>query len=87
MKINDVHTYEIQIQGQVEDEDIYLTSPVRFTIEPVGGTNTFIKLRTDQSGMVGFIRHLHGLGLVLISMSCSMENLQDNGSLPSGDRQ
>ena len=80
MKLNDVRTYTIKIHGRVEEEDINPTSPLRFTIEPVEEASTCIKLQTDQSGIIGLIRHLHGLGLVLISMSCSVENLPDNGS-------
>lgn len=74
MKFDDVRTYKIQIHGQVEEEDIHPTSPVRFTVELVEETKTTITLRTDQSGIIGLIRHLHSLGLVLTSMSCDLEN-------------
>ena len=80
MKTDDIRTYEIQILGRVEADDINRTSPVPFTIEPVEETNTSLTLRTDQSGMIGLIRHLHGMGLMLVSMSCRIENLPDNCS-------
>jgi hypothetical protein len=85
MKFNDVRTYKIRIQGRVADEDIRATSPLPFTIEQVEGTNTSITLRADQSGIIGLIRHLHGLGLVLISISCDMGKLTDHASIPSSD--
>jgi hypothetical protein len=31
---------------------------------------TLLTVRTDQSGMIGLIRHLHGLGLMLLSVNC-----------------
>jgi hypothetical protein len=86
MKSNDVRTYNIQIHGRVEEGDIRATSPLTFTIEQAEVTNTSITLQTDQSGIIGFFRHLHGLGLALISMSCSMEDLQKNLWIHSGDK-
>lgn len=87
MKFNDVRTYKIQIHGQVEEGDIHPTSPLRFKIEQSEETNTSITLQTDQSGIIGLIRHLHGLGLQLISIICSIENLPDYCSKPSSDKQ
>ncbi len=87
MKSIDVRTYKIQIHGQLEEEDIHATSPLRFTIEQVERTNTTITLEADQSGIIGVIRHLHGMGLTLISMICSIENPPKNCSIPSGDEQ
>jgi hypothetical protein len=86
MKIEDVRTYKIQFHGQVEEEDINTTSPVRLTIEHIDETSTFATLRADQSGMIGLIRHLHGLGLVLLSISCGIENLPDDCSRLSIDK-
>lgn len=68
MTIYDVRTYQILIHGQVEEADIRPTSPLQFMVERGGETGTAIKVRTDQSGIIGLIRHLHGLGLVIIEM-------------------
>lgn len=87
MKIEDVRTYKIHFHGQVEEEDINTTSPVRLTIEHIDETSTSATLRADQSGMIGLIRHLHGLGLVLLSISCGIENPPDNCSRLSSDKQ
>ena len=75
MNIHNVRNYKIQIHGQVKEEDINRTSPLQFKIEQMVDDNTFIAVRTDQSGLVGLIRHLHGLGLVLVSMSSTVEHL------------
>jgi hypothetical protein len=61
MNIHNVRIYKIQIHGQVKE----------------GEDSTFIAVRTDQSGLVGLVRHLHGLGLVLLSMSSSVEHPLD----------
>lgn len=74
MNIHNVRNYKIQIHGQVKEEDINRSSPLQFKIEQEGEDNTFIAVRTDQSGLVGLIRHLHGLGLVLVSMSSTVEH-------------
>jgi tetratricopeptide (TPR) repeat protein len=82
----DVRTYKIQIHGRVEEADIHASSPLPFAIEQIEGNNTTITLQTDQSGIIGMIRHLHGLGLTLISISCAMENLPDSLSKTFNDR-
>lgn len=87
MKFNDVRTYRIKIHGRVEEEDIHPTSPLQFRIEQAEEPNTAIMLQTDQSGIIGLIRHLHSLGLMLISMSCSIENLPDHCSKPPSQKQ
>jgi hypothetical protein len=74
MKINDVHTYRIKIQGQVEKEDASRTSPLQFRLEQAPDRNTSIMLQTDQSGLIGLLRHLHGLGLVILSVHSSLES-------------
>lgn len=86
MKIDDVRTYNVQIYGWVEETDINPTSPLWLTVAQKEETSTWVTLQTDQSGLVGLIRHLHGLGLVLISMSRGMEDLQKNISIHSGDK-
>ena len=80
MKIDDVRTYIIQIQGRVEEADINSTGPLRLTLGQEQGINTCVHLQTDQSGLIGLIRHLHGLGLVLLSVVCAGENTPDPDS-------
>ncbi len=78
MKINDVHRYQIQIKGQIKAEDITRTSPLEFSIDQSGEENTTITLITDQSGMIGLIRHLHGLGLMLLAVASSSDHSSDH---------
>ena len=74
MNIHNVRIYRIQLHGQVKEEDINRASPLQLKIEQEGEDNTFVSVRSDQSGLIGLIRHLHGLGLVLVSVSSSVEH-------------
>ena len=73
--MNDKCTYHIQLRGQVDEGDINATSPLQITVA-LAETNkgdsrsgTLITVCTDQSGLVGLLRHLHGLGFVFLSVS------------------
>ena len=83
MKLTDVRTYTIQIYGRIEDADIGASSPLPFAIEHIEGMHTTVTLHTDQSGIIGMIRHLHSLGLTLISIRFTLENLPETCQEPS----
>jgi hypothetical protein len=65
----DQRLYRIHIAGQVAESDIAAFSPPGTTIEPAGEAGTILTVRTDQSGLVGLIRQLHGLGFVLLAFT------------------
>ncbi len=60
--------YEITIRGQVRAGDVNTGSPVQMDILDGGADRTRIAVQSDQAGMIGAIRHLHGLGMVLLSV-------------------
>ncbi len=66
--MNDVCTYQIRVRGRVRAEDIAPFCPPGLAAECKECESTLLTFRTDQSGLVGLIRHLHGLGLVLLEM-------------------
>jgi hypothetical protein len=72
--MNDLCTYHIQLRGQVDEGDVNATGPLLITAVQVGANKeylhagTLITVCTDQSGLVGLLRHLHGLGFVLVSV-------------------
>jgi hypothetical protein len=66
--MDDTHLYHIQIAGQVAESDLATFCPPSATLTPEGETCSILTLRTDQSGLVGLIRQLHGLGLVLLAV-------------------
>ena len=68
--MNDVCTYQIQLHGQAAQGDIESFSPPGLKLQTYGDSNTMLSVRTDQAGLIGLIRHLHGLGFVILSVAC-----------------
>ena len=66
--MQEIHTYHIEVQGQVEENDFNTTSPLRVIVAQTYTESTLFTLHADQSGLVGLIRHLHHQGLVLLSL-------------------
>ncbi len=69
----DICAYEIHLRGHVDEEEINALSPLQVALEPAASDSgdqpaTLFAVRTDQAGMVGLVRHLHGLGLVILSI-------------------
>jgi hypothetical protein len=60
--------YTIQLLGQVNDRELNALSPLQMHIEQAGPRVTLVSVCTDQSGIIGLIRHLHNLGLVFLSL-------------------
>ena len=67
--MDDIRTYLIQLCGQVSESDLNAMSPIQTTVERVDTVATLLTVCTDQSGLVGLIRHLHGRGFVLLSVT------------------
>lgn len=66
--MNDNYTYHIKISGQVNEGELNFSSPLHLHVVQAGMDETVVSLRTDQSGLVGLLRHLHGLSFVFISI-------------------
>jgi hypothetical protein len=66
--MNDASTYLIQLRGQVDEAEINAMSPQEVTAEKRDAGATQLTVCTDQSGLIGLMRHLHGLGFVFLSM-------------------
>jgi hypothetical protein len=63
-----ISTYQITVQGQVTEDDLDGTSPLKITVMDSGMQATQFTIFTDQAGLIGALRHLHGRGFVLLSM-------------------
>lgn len=66
--MNARHTYLIRIGGQASAEELNATSPLRVTVAGSEPAATLLSVSADQSGLIGLLRHLHGLGFVLLSV-------------------
>jgi hypothetical protein len=63
--------YVIQIEGSIDESLAGWLGPVDIVrvVEDSGRTVTTLSgITTDQAGLVGFIRYLHGLGMGLLSI-------------------
>ena len=70
--MNDTRLYLIQLEGQISEETINPSSPIEALVVQMD-TFTQCTVRTDQSGLIGLLRHLHSRGLVLLSVSSISE--------------
>jgi hypothetical protein len=68
--MHDIYTYHIEVLGQVDENDLNASSPLQTTVVRVDPTATQFTICADQSGLIGLIRHLHGRGFVLLSVTC-----------------
>lgn len=66
--MEDFATYQIRIRGQVEADDLNTASPLQLTVEHADPNVTLIIVHIDQAGVMGLMRHLHGLGFMLLSV-------------------
>ena len=68
--MNDIRTYLIQLRGQVNESDLDAMSPIQMTVIRADTASTLFTICTDQSGLIGLLRHLHGRGFVLLAVNC-----------------
>lgn len=68
MQLDEICTYRIEVYGQVDEDEFNRMSPREITVTRTGLDSTLFTLSTDQSGFIGLARHLHGRGLVFLSM-------------------
>jgi hypothetical protein len=61
-------TYHLEIQGQLEEKNFNTMSPYRVTEVCASPNVTLFTIYADQSGLVGLIRHLHQQGFVVLSI-------------------
>ncbi len=66
--MNALGKYGIQVDGRVNANELNALSPLEISLERVDAESTWLTVLTDQSGLIGLLRHLHGLGFVLLSV-------------------
>jgi hypothetical protein len=59
-------TYQIHLRGKLDEADFNTLSPTHVTVESVEENTTQILAQTDQAGLIGLLRHLHGQGFELL---------------------
>ena len=71
--MHQVKTYHVEVRGPVEEKAFNETSPLQITVVPVDAgqppvATTLASVCTDQSGLIGLMRHLHHQGFVVLSV-------------------
>jgi len=67
--MKDICTYLLKLRGQVNDDEVNGLSPIRMKVKHVDAEGTLLTLCTDQSGLVGLMSYLHGLGFTFLSLT------------------
>jgi hypothetical protein len=62
-------TYHIEVRGQVDENSLNANSPLYMTVVQTDAAATLFTICTDQSGLVGLMRYLHGRGFVVLSVT------------------
>ena len=68
--MKDYCTYLVQLRGQVTENEINRMSPLTMVVVQTDTTATLVSISADQSGLIGLLRHLHGRGFMLLSVTC-----------------
>ncbi len=63
-----MYTYTIEVQDHLIENDLNTLSPIQLEIIQASPTATKFTFCSDQSGLIGLVRHLHGRGFVLLSV-------------------
>jgi hypothetical protein len=67
--MEEINAYRVEVRGELDESAFNATSPLRVTDVRVHTTATRFAIRTDQSGLIGLLRHLHGQGFILLSVN------------------
>lgn len=67
--MHDICTYHVEVRGQVKENDINAMGPLETKVVRGDTTATLFTIHADQSGLIGMLRHLHGRGFVILSVT------------------
>jgi hypothetical protein len=68
--MSDQHTYLIQLRGSTDIDEVNALTPLQMTEVHSEGTTMQVTVSADQAGLIGLLRHLHGLGFQFLSITC-----------------
>ncbi len=66
--MKDECVYRIEVQGLLDERALNAIGPQQIKVVRTSVDRTEFTARTDQSGLLGLIRTLHGRGLVILSV-------------------
>ena len=66
--MDDLAIYHVEIQGRVDEKELNANGPLHLKVVRAETGSTLLALQTDQSGLIGLLRHLHTQGYLLKSI-------------------
>lgn len=66
--MDDICTYQFEVMGRMNENGRDTSSPLAIVVMRADETATLFTVCTDQSGIIGLIRYLHGRGYVFLSV-------------------
>jgi hypothetical protein len=66
--MDDVCVYRIEVRGKVDEDELNARGPLQVQVVGREGAETVCRVGTDQAGLIGLMRHLHGRGFVFLSV-------------------
>jgi hypothetical protein len=84
--MHDMCIYRIEVMGEVDEVTVNASSPLQLKKVKVETAVSTLTLNTDQSGLIGLLRHLHQQGYLLLSMNREPQNIAIGGKNDSGNR-
>ncbi len=64
----DERVYRVIIQEPLDDEFVVAFCPAGTQRTRLSDVTVLARIRTDQAGIVGLMRHLHNLGCTIVSL-------------------
>ena len=77
--MHDIRTYRVEVLGHIDATAFNATGPLRIAVVRKDSAATLFTIRTDQSGLIGLMRHLHGQGFVLLSVHRTERAVSEEG--------
>ena len=68
--MSDQHTYLIRLHGSVDIDEENALAPLLLQAVRIEATTMQVTASADQAGLIGLLRHLHGLGFQFLSVIC-----------------
>jgi hypothetical protein len=71
--IQDNRSYTLTFSGALDDDFLASYCPQGTTLTTTNEIAILDHIRTDQSGIIGLIRHLHNLGCVILQVNTAKD--------------
>ncbi len=75
--MSDQHTYLIELRGAMDVNEVNARAPLKIVPLRTDSTTTLISATTDQAGLIGLLRHWHGLGYQFLSIACESNDQEE----------